>query len=116
MYYTSLRYFLIAAEELNITRAAERLHLTQQALSTHITKLEAEYRTTFFERKKSGLALTAEGRRFYEFAASARKLEERMKSTGHVGSDGELAEHLGDIIQEGDADDWEYEVFNIEKV
>lgn len=45
-----------------------------------------------------------------------RKLEERMKSTGHVGSDGELAEHLGDIIQEGDADDWEYEVFNIEKV
>ncbi len=78
MYYTSLRYFLIAAEELNITRAAERLHLTQQALSTHITKLEAEYHTTFFERKKSGLALTPEGRRFYEFAASALKLEERM--------------------------------------
>ena len=41
MYYNSLRYFQIAAEELNVTRAAERLHLTQQALSTHLTKLEA---------------------------------------------------------------------------
>ncbi len=44
------------------------------------------------------------------------KLEERMKHTGHVGSDGELAEYLGEVIQEADADDWEYEVMNIEKV
>lgn len=77
MYYNSLRYFQIAAEELNVTRAAERLHLTQQALSTHLTKLEAEYGTAFFERRKSGLVLTPEGRRFYEFAVNALELEER---------------------------------------
>ena len=44
-----------------------------------------------------------------------RKLEERMKGTGRIGSDGELAEHLGEVIQEGDADDWEFEVLDIEK-
>ncbi len=44
------------------------------------------------------------------------KLEERVKGTGRIGSDGELAEHLGEVIQEADADDWEYEVVNIEKV
>ena len=44
-----------------------------------------------------------------------RKLEERMKGTGRIGSDGELTEHLGEVIQEGDADDWEFEVLDIEK-
>ena len=43
------------------------------------------------------------------------KLEERCRHTGHVGSDGELAEYLGEVIHEGDADDWEIEVHNIEK-
>ena len=39
----SLEYFLIAAEELNFTRASERLFITQQALSSHIKRLEEEY-------------------------------------------------------------------------
>lgn len=44
------------------------------------------------------------------------KLEERLKGTDRIGSDGELAEHLGEVIQEGDADDWEFEVLDIEKI
>ncbi len=43
------------------------------------------------------------------------KLEERCRHTGTVGSDGELAEYLGEVVHEGDAYDWEYEVMNIEK-
>lgn len=43
------------------------------------------------------------------------KLEERVKGTGRIGSDAELAEHLGEVIQEADADDWEFEVHNIQK-
>ena len=35
----NLEYFLVAAEELNFTRAADRLFITQQSLSHHIQKL-----------------------------------------------------------------------------
>lgn len=43
------------------------------------------------------------------------KLEERVKGTGRIGSDGELAEYLGEVVHEADADDWEFEVHNIQK-
>ena len=35
-----LKYFLMVAEELNITRAAERLYISQQSLSNHISNME----------------------------------------------------------------------------
>ncbi len=76
MFYDTLRYFLVTAEELNMTRAAEKLHFTQQALSLHISKLESEYQTRFFERTKKGLALTPQGRRFREFATAALHMEQ----------------------------------------
>lgn len=44
-----------------------------------------------------------------------RRLQERCRHTGTVGSDGELAEYLGEVIHERDADDWEFEVLNIEE-
>jgi exosome complex RNA-binding protein Csl4 len=43
------------------------------------------------------------------------KLEERVKGTGRIDSDGELAEYLGEVVHEADADDWEFEVHNIQK-
>ena len=79
MFYDTLKYFQVVAEELNMTRAAEKLHLTQQALSVYISKLESKYRSVFFERKRTGLVLTPEGRRFYEFAVAARRLEEKTE-------------------------------------
>lgn len=56
----SLQYFLIAAEELNITRAAQRLFISQQCLSEHIQKLERKYNTKLFYRRPK-LALTPSG-------------------------------------------------------
>lgn len=44
-----------------------------------------------------------------------RKLQERSRHTGTVGSDGELAEYLGEVVHEAEADDWEFEVLNIEE-
>ena len=56
----SLHYFLIAAEEMNFTKAAERLFISQQALSSHIKRLEDEYGVRLFERRPA-LHLTLEG-------------------------------------------------------
>lgn len=58
---TSLKYFSVAAEELNFTRAAKRLFISQQALSTHISKLEEYYGIKLFDRG-APLTLTEAGR------------------------------------------------------
>ena len=44
--FLNLEYFLVAAEELNFTRAAKRLYISQQSLSNHISNLEKELITT----------------------------------------------------------------------
>ena len=40
--FLNLEYFLVAAEELNFTKAAKRLYISQQSLSNHIANLEKE--------------------------------------------------------------------------
>jgi len=44
-----------------------------------------------------------------------RKLEERMNQRRHISSDSLLAEHLGEVIHEEEADDWEFEILNLEE-
>ena len=60
MNFQHLRYFLMVAEELNITRAAERLYISQQSLSNHIGNLEKELETKLFTRSPK-LSLTYAG-------------------------------------------------------
>lgn len=57
----TLRYFLAAAQEENITRAADILHVTQPTLSRQMMDLEKELGTTLMLRGKHGLTLTDEG-------------------------------------------------------
>lgn len=52
-----LKYFIVTAEELNISKAAERLFISQQALSSQIGQLEQHYGVKLFERRPN-LALT----------------------------------------------------------
>lgn len=75
----TLQYFLIAAEEENVTKAAERLFISQQALSIHIKNLEDEYGVAFFERKPV-FRLTRAGRRMAEFSRQVLGLEEDVKA------------------------------------
>ena len=60
MNFQHLKYFLMVAEELNITRAAERLYISQQALSNHISNMERELEVKLFTRSPK-LALTYAG-------------------------------------------------------
>jgi len=56
-----LRYFVMAAEETNISRAAARLNVSQPAVSRQIRDLEAEWDVDLFEREPQGLRLTPAG-------------------------------------------------------
>ena len=56
-----LRYFVMAAEEANISRAAARLNVSQPAVSRQIRDLEAEWDVQLFAREPQGLRLTPAG-------------------------------------------------------
>ena len=73
----SIEYFLVAAEEMNFTKAAERLFITQQALSGHIKRLEEEYRVRLFERHPS-LRLTPEGEQMLFYGRQILGAEKKM--------------------------------------
>ena len=87
MNFTTLRYFLVTAEELNITHAAERLYISQQALSGHISKLEGELGVALFDRSPA-LTLTYAGRQLRDYAAKAVNLERQIyQMAGDVKND-----------------------------
>ncbi|AUI72331.1 LysR family transcriptional regulator [Companilactobacillus alimentarius] len=56
-----LRYFIIIAQEQNISRAARLLHVSQPALSRQIADLETTLGTKLFIRGKRQLQLTQDG-------------------------------------------------------
>lgn len=57
----TLRYFLAAAREENMTRAAETLHVTQPTLSKQLKSLEEELGKKLFIRHSFHIQLTEEG-------------------------------------------------------
>jgi len=76
----SLKYFVVVAEELNITRAAERLHMSQPPLSHQIQLLEDELGAQLFIRGKRHLTLTNEGSILLRRAREIIDLEEHTCS------------------------------------
>lgn len=73
----NLKYFLMVAEEKNITKAAQKLFITQQTLSGAIRRLEEEYQCRFFEREPH-IHLTEAGFFMLQFARQVLKMEDHL--------------------------------------
>ena len=74
-----LNYFLVVAQEENITRAAEVLNLTQPTLSRQLKSLEDELDIILFDRTNHAITLTEAGRLFRQRAQDMLTLVERTK-------------------------------------
>lgn len=61
-----LEYFCETARCLSITRAAQKLYVTQPAVSSAVKELEKEFSVQLFTHVGNRLALTEEGKAFYE--------------------------------------------------
>ena len=79
MNFLHLKYFLMVAEELNITRAAERLHISQQSLSNHISNIERELNVKLFTRSPK-LSLTYAGDQLVQTATQILDLHSQYLS------------------------------------
>ncbi|MEL7463121.1 MAG: LysR family transcriptional regulator [Pseudomonadota bacterium] len=74
-----LRTFAVIAECNSLTMAAERLGRTQSAISVQLRKLESDLGVALFERARSGMRLTAEGR---ALMPKARSVLDEVRSVG----------------------------------
>jgi len=85
---TQLRYFLEVAQSEHMTSSAQRLHIAQPALSQAIKRLESELNVPLFEKRGRNIALTAEGRFFYEklsvLMGELDALPEALRAMAHV--------------------------------
>jgi DNA-binding transcriptional LysR family regulator len=77
-----LRYFVVVAEEGQITRAAAKLGMAQPALSQAIASLESEIGFPVFERQARGVTLTPAGATFLLKAREALAAEREAIRTG----------------------------------
>lgn len=75
----ALKYFVTAAEEMNMTRAAERLGMSQPPLSSQIKNLEDELHVQLLIRGKRSLKMTDAGEMLYRRAKQILELAEQTK-------------------------------------
>lgn len=75
----TLKYFVVVAEELNITKAAEKLNMCQPPLSSQIKNLEDELGSRLFVRGKRQLQLTETGQLLYRRAKEIINLSDKAE-------------------------------------
>ncbi len=85
------KMFLLAAEEMNFTKAARRAFVTQQCLSEHIQKLEKQLGTKLFQRG-GRLQLTDTGKALVSTLHQIQHLEENLQQRIQEIEAGEIGE------------------------
>jgi len=91
-----LRYFIVVAEEENVTRAAARLHVAQPSLSRQIRDMEDELAVPLFDHASRTVRLNEAGRHFLTEAREVvARFELAIRSVRDFadGQEGEL--HVG---------------------
>ncbi len=98
----TLRYFLAAAREENMTRAAQQLHVTQPTLSKSLRALEEELGKKLFRRHSFSISLTQEGillrDRAEDLLSMADKIEKEFLAMDDI-TGGELYLGLAESYQ-----------------
>ncbi len=98
----TLRYFLTAAREENMTRAAEILHVTQPTLSKAMKGLEDELGKKLFTRRSFSIRLTEEGillrNRAEDLVSMADRIEQEFVSLDDI-SGGDIYFGLAESYQ-----------------
>lgn len=74
----TLRYFLEAAREENMSKAAERMHISQSALSKQLKGLEEELGKKLFVRHSFSIELTEEGMRLRKRAEDLLSMADKI--------------------------------------
>jgi LysR family transcriptional regulator, transcriptional activator of nhaA len=73
-----LRYFRVAAQELNLTRAAAKLNLSVPALSVQLRQLEHNLGHPLFDRSRGSWTLTEAGRLALEYAETITRAGDEL--------------------------------------
>jgi len=87
-----LRYFLVLADTLHMTRAAELLHIAQPALTQNIQQLEDELGTLLIRRRGHKLSLTEAGKVFRIEAERSLQQFDLAKISAQRAGRGEIGE------------------------
>lgn len=100
-----LKVFVTAARSGSFTRCAQELFISQPAVSRHISELEGAFRVALFERRSSGLTLTAAGETLLRLAERVLEgyqtltyemnlLTERTRGGLRIGASTTIAQYL----------------------
>lgn len=85
-----LKYFLVVAQERQITSAAKRLYIAQPPLSYQLKQLEKEIGTKLFTRTAYGIELTEAGKIFRKYAEKIVSLSSNAQEAIKESEFGEL--------------------------
>ncbi len=82
MEFRQIEAFINVAKYKSFSKAADATYLTQPTVSLHVASLEKELGVILFDRKKTHVNLTDDGKEFYKYAVAL--IDTRKKATEEI--------------------------------